>query len=100
MYKQQLKTYLYNISLETINQHLKSKKNNLFINNFKKSINKKLIYLNQNKINKCLDLKGFKILSGFFFKDSVLCLLSKLIFNIQINKHSHSYCICFCCGGQ
>ena len=65
-----LKTYLYNISFETINQHLKSKKNNLFINNFKKSINKKLIYLNQNDINQCLDLKGFKM-SGLFLKDRV-----------------------------
>ena len=66
MYKQQLKTYLYNISLETINQHLKSKKITFLLIILKRSINRKLIYLNQN--NKCLDLKR---MSGLFCEDRV-----------------------------
>lgn len=69
MYKQQLKTYLlYNTSLETINQQLKSKKITFLLIILKRSINRKLIYLNQNNINQCLDLKG---MSGLFFKDKV-----------------------------
>jgi hypothetical protein len=64
-----LKTYLYNIVIDVINQHPKSKKYNLFIKNFKKYINRKLIYLNQNKINQYF-LKGFKM-SGLFCGDKV-----------------------------
>ncbi len=97
MYKQQLKTYLYNTSLETINQHLKSKKITFLLIILKRSINRKLIYLNQNNINQCLD---FKKDAGLYFEDGVCCMLDKLIFNIQINTLRHCYCICFHCRGQ